>query len=435
MEDTIPKRSGATVQWFRYGTLSSNTTSRTTAGGPGTATEGQIGAGTTLTSAVVTATVAQYTDYIALSDFARDVHIDDTLAAASRNLGYRAGLSVDVITRTEIDTAAGTAILTTLGSVFSAKDAAAAFFGLQAVDVSPMDSGKAKGFMYGVMHPFVAYDFLNDPAVGGILDMYKYSQPGKFESYEDRGYLATIHGVKFYASTNVKITSGSPNTYRTYVFGQEGVGMVGLAGKEPTRTTDTKVRPFKINVVEGGKPDKADPEGIIGGDCVLQLQLCDEVASDEPVSASVLRRSFDHWLGFSSPGGAVTFRPSFFSEVAMNPNQLATIDEAKAIAAKLSFMGGGVKDIYVPEYMGPYSAPENGAAKFFHFKFANGADGFNVGLIRVTMQMFPTRWPAMLSPKSTRLNRPGIWTSFSPFRRLFRPGLEYRLWALFFLRL
>jgi hypothetical protein len=81
----------------------------------------------------------------------------------------------------------------------------------------------------------------------------------------------------------------------------------------------------------------------------------------------------------------------------MNPNQLATIEEAKSIATRLGSIGGGIADIYIPEYMGPYSAPENGTAKFYHFRFRNGADGFNVGLVRTTMQYFPSRWPIMIS--------------------------------------
>lgn len=81
----------------------------------------------------------------------------------------------------------------------------------------------------------------------------------------------------------------------------------------------------------------------------------------------------------------------------MNPNQLATIEEAKSIATRLGSIGGGVADIYIPEYTGPYSAPENGSAKFYHFRFKNGADGFNVGLIRTTMQYNPSRWPLMIS--------------------------------------
>lgn len=88
--------------------------------------------------------------------------------------------------------------------------------------------------------------------------------------------------------------------------------------------------------------------------------------------------------------------------VIMNPNQFATMDEAKSIAKQLGTMGGGVRDIYVPDYFGPFSAPDMGPAKFLHYRFANGADGFNVGLIRTTMNLFPWCWPQMIGTEVYR---------------------------------
>ena len=81
----------------------------------------------------------------------------------------------------------------------------------------------------------------------------------------------------------------------------------------------------------------------------------------------------------------------------MNHNQLATIDEAKQIAKELGTIGGGVAAIEIPQYFGPFAAPEDGDKKFYHFRFQNGADGFNVGLVRCTMQIFPSRWPLMVA--------------------------------------
>jgi len=79
-----------------------------------------------------------------------------------------------------------------------------------------------------------------------------------------------------------------------------------------------------------------------------------------------------------------------------NP-QLTTMEEAKETALRLATIGGGVADIYIPEYFGPYTAPEDDLSKFYHFRFRNGADGHNVGLVRMTMQNFPTSWPNMIA--------------------------------------
>lgn len=88
--------------------------------------------------------------------------------------------------------------------------------------------------------------------------------------------------------------------------------------------------------------------------------------------------------------------------------QYTTLDEAKKLAKEIGEIGGGVRryiqddndnsGIYIPEYVGgPFQTPSDGDRKFFHFRFENGADGFNGGLIKATMAYFPTRWPLMLA--------------------------------------
>jgi hypothetical protein len=80
----------------------------------------------------------------------------------------------------------------------------------------------------------------------------------------------------------------------------------------------------------------------------------------------------------------------------MNPNQLSTMAETKAIAVQLGSAGGGVRDTYIPEYAGPWAAPEIGDSKFYHYRFANGAEGYNVGLIRTLMKQCPSSWLNMV---------------------------------------
>ena len=92
----------------------------------------------------------------------------------------------------------------------------------------------------------------------------------------------------------------------------------------------------------------------------------------------------------------------------MNPNQFATIEEAKAIATKLGVIGGGVADTYIPDNYGPFATPENGTAKFYHFRFHNGAAGFNVGLVRTTMLYYPSRWPLMISTEVNAVANPNL---------------------------
>lgn len=88
-------------------------------------------------------------------------------------------------------------------------------------------------------------------------------------------------------------------------------------------------------------------------------------------------------------------------------NQFVTLEQAKKVAKELGAIGGGVppynqddsetSGIYVADYVGPFATPEEGERKFFHIRFRNGADGFNAGLIKRTMEYSPTRWPLMLA--------------------------------------
>jgi hypothetical protein len=101
-------------------------------------------------------------------------------------------------------------------------------------------------------------------------------------------------------------------------------------------------------------------------------------------------------------------------------SQFVTLEQAQAVAAQLTNIGGGVlpynpntvmeinppgqdndpkrSGIYIPVYLtGPFATPQNGDQKFYFLRFANGAEGFNAGLILGEMTLFPTRWPLMLA--------------------------------------
>jgi N4-gp56 family major capsid protein len=220
---------------------------------------------------VVSATVSQYTDFASVSDMLKDTAIDPIVESVSDMLSYRAAYVVDTITRTEIDspntsaiTTASNAGMLTLGSNFRAADARNVRHQLQGLDVQPMDSGPAKGSFFGVIHPYVSYDLVNDPAAGGLMDIYKYTDPSAFVKNEDRGAVAAVGGCRFFENTNVKVIGTSTHTYRTYVFGKNAVGVVDLAGRGPSnRVKDPSKERFSLQVVEG-KPSIADPEGVIG---------------------------------------------------------------------------------------------------------------------------------------------------------------------------
>jgi len=75
-------------------------------------------------------------------------------------------------------------------------------------------------------------------------------------------------------------------------------------------------------------------------------------------------------------------------------SQLATMAQVTEIVGQLNVAnaGGGVKEWYIPDYSGPWVAPEMGDQKFYHLRFKCGAQGFNVGLLWDLRAMFPLSW-------------------------------------------
>lgn len=255
VDDMLPRQSGRTVQWFRYQNLAANTTAKDAS------SEGAVGTALALNSQTVQATISQYTDFITLSDLLMETAIDPMAENAADLLSYRAGLSVDTIVRNVID--AGSASMTLIGQYFAVADARSAAHILQGNDVRPMESGPFNNFFMGVIHPYISYDLVQDPQAGGLADIYKYTDSKPMVRREDRGMLAPIAGVQFVESTNVKLTAGTPNLWRAYVFGQGGFGAVDLEGRGPNKIKDPEKQRFTIRVVKP-QPSTADPEGVIG---------------------------------------------------------------------------------------------------------------------------------------------------------------------------
>lgn len=252
--DDIPKREGKQIMWYRGTNLAAATTG---------VAEGIVPTSLNLAPIKpITAIVTQYTDYINLTDILLATAPFDVMAKAADDLGFRAGYTVDNVTRGVIDAEVGDAIATALGTFLQGKDFASAGHILQGRNVPYFADGYYKAFT----HPYTAFDVVTDPSAGGVLDVYKYTSPDKAGgiSREDRGMVTQIGLCKLYQSTNVKATSGTPNLWRSYIFGKGGMGCASLAGKGPSKVTDPNKQLFKVNsmMTEMGV---ANPTGSIGG--------------------------------------------------------------------------------------------------------------------------------------------------------------------------
>lgn len=257
--DMVPRRSGKTVQWFRYTLLGANTTP---------AAEGTVGTSNTLQTTTVSGTVSEYADFITVSTLLDETAIDPIVVNAAEQLGYAAGLSVDTIIRAEFDTNSG-AVLSpaTLGTYATVDDLRRIKALLEGADIRPKDDT----YYYCICHPYIIYDIKSDSTAGGYIDLMKAMYMGKGENspfinssnpFDEP--VGIVENIKIWATTNVTTSGSAPNVlYSTYVVGRGAVGSVDLQGSGPSKVEDPSKEQFRINIIRGG-PQIADPAGMIG---------------------------------------------------------------------------------------------------------------------------------------------------------------------------
>lgn len=193
----IPKNGGKTIEFRKFASLPKATTPLT---------EGVTPDGKSLTVSNLTAEVAQYGDYVTLSDMLDLTAIDPVVVEAVKVVGNQAGLTLDTITRNVLQSGTnvyycpkgdGSAVTSRAGldetcllTVDVVKNVAAL---LKSVNAPKID-----GSYVAIIHPFVAADIMKDPM---WIDAYKYKNPENI--YE--GEIGKIAGVRFIESSEAKI--------------------------------------------------------------------------------------------------------------------------------------------------------------------------------------------------------------------------------------
>lgn len=227
----IPKNGGKTIEFRKFSPLAKATTPLT---------EGVTPSGNSLTVTNITATVQQYGDFIVQSDVLELTALDNTILEATKLLGRQAGATLDTVVRNVLQ--AGTNVtycpkLATDGTETAVTSRA----GLDAtaqltVDVVNQVVAKLRaqnaptinGKYVAIIHPYVAYDLMRDPA---WIDAHKYAQPENL--YE--GELGEIGGVRFVQSTEAKVYTGSgcPSglaVFGSLFFGEGAYGVTEIEG-------------------------------------------------------------------------------------------------------------------------------------------------------------------------------------------------------------
>ncbi len=216
----IPKNGGKTIEFRKFASLPKATTPLT---------EGVTPDGKSLNVTAITATVAQYGDYITQSDVLELTSIDNTIVEATKILGRQAGLTLDTVTRNVLQS--GNNVTYCPKSDGSEVTSRAGLDATCQLTVKVVQQVVAKlkgqnaptinGKYVAIIHPYVAYSLMRDPE---WIDAHKYAQPDNLFT----GEIGEIAGVRFVETTEAKVYEGG--VFGTLIMGANAYGVTEITG-------------------------------------------------------------------------------------------------------------------------------------------------------------------------------------------------------------
>lgn len=241
----VPKNSGNQAKFRRYSQLAAATTALT---------EGVTPSGSSLSVTDITATLAQYGDFVTLSDMIQLTTLDPLLTETAEILGDQAGTTIDQVRRDVL--VAGTSVAYSNGAnraavntILSAGLLKQAVRALKRQNAKKIKQAMAangniatqglRASFVGIIHPDTEATL---KSITGYVPLNAY--PSQMAVMEDEvGYFDEI---RFVSSTNAKVfanggatggtnvisTGGSnADVYATLLFGADAYGVVPLSGE------------------------------------------------------------------------------------------------------------------------------------------------------------------------------------------------------------
>ena len=220
----IPANGGKTIEFRKFAPLAKATTPLT---------EGVTPDGKSLSVSTITATVAQYGDFVTQTDVLELTSLDNTILEATKLLGRQAGLTLDTIVRNVMQSgtnvtycpkiaADGTETAVTSRSALDDTCQLTVDVIQQVVAKLRAQNAPTIGGKYvAIIHPYVAYDIMRDKE---WIDAHKYSNPTNL--YE--GEIGEIAGVRFVQTTEAKIYAGG--VFGSLFLGEGAYGVTEITG-------------------------------------------------------------------------------------------------------------------------------------------------------------------------------------------------------------
>ena len=204
----IPKNGGKKIEFRKYASMPKALTPLT---------EGVTPDGRKLSVTTVEAEVSQYGDFVCLSDVLDLTAIDNNALEATRVMGRQAGMTLDTVTRNVLQSGTnvyycppvaedGTVGAQPEDRMQLTKDCKLTVGVVKRVAslMKAANAPKINGHYVCILHPYAAYDLMNDPK---WEQMHQYCKPE--EMYE--GEIGRIAGVRFVESSEAAVYTGAEN--------------------------------------------------------------------------------------------------------------------------------------------------------------------------------------------------------------------------------
>jgi hypothetical protein len=242
----VPKNSGNQIKFRRYSQLAAATNALM---------EGVTPSGSALSVTDVTSTLAQYGDFVTLTDLVSMTNQDPVVTEATDVLGDQAGTTIDIVRRdvlvagSNVAYASGVADRLSLVNKLTAADLDKAIRFLKNQNAKYMKEGipasdkigtsSVRKSFIGIVHPDVEYDLEQITGYKSVSDYG--SQEGLIEDE-----IGAYKNIRFVTSTNCKIWTnattattagykatggGSNDVYATLIIAAEAYGLSPLSGE------------------------------------------------------------------------------------------------------------------------------------------------------------------------------------------------------------
>lgn len=216
----IPKNGGKKIEFRQYASLPKALTPLT---------EGVTPDGSKLSVTAIEAEVAQYGNYVTLSDMLDLTAIDNNVLEATKACGRQAGLTLDTITRNVLHSGKnvffcpksdGTAV-TSRANLDNTCKLTVKVVNKVAAFLKANNAPKIDGSYVAIIHPYAAFDLMEDPA-------WKYPHQYQDTTNIYEGEIGKIGGVRFVESSEAKIYEGG--VFGTLFIAEGAYGVTEITG-------------------------------------------------------------------------------------------------------------------------------------------------------------------------------------------------------------